>query len=105
MTALTMNWCKKIKKLLFGYPFLLGILTSVLINFGGLWIVKVKEFTNSEVSYTIIANTGIDDLPNNIDNNINNPENRDIIVSENEVPVLDYDPGIHQLFTSILILY
>ena len=100
-----MNWCKKIKKLFFGYPFLLGILTSVLINFGGLWIVKVKEFTNSEVSYTIIANTGIDDLPNNIDNNINNQENRDIIVSENEVPVLDYDPGIHQLFTSILILY
>ena len=98
MTALTMNWCKKIKKLLFGYPFLLGILTSVLINFGGLWIVKVKEFTNSEVSYTIIANTGIDDLPNNIDNNINNnnQENRDIIVSENEVPVLDYDPGFHQ---------
>ena len=102
MTALTMNWCKKIKKLLFGYPFLLGILTSVLINFGGLWIVKVKEFTNSEVSYTIIANTGIDDLPNNIDNNNNNQENRDIIVSENEVPVLDYDPGFHQLFPSIL---
>jgi len=89
-----MNCCKKAKKLLFSYPFILGILTSVLINFGGRWMVQVRELTLSEVSYTIVAKTGNDfnDLDGYNSNN-NNPENRDIIVSESEVPILDYDPG------------
>jgi len=57
-------------------------------------MVQVRELTLSEVSYTIVAKTGNDfnDLDGYNSNN-NNPENRDIIVSESEVPVLDYDPG------------
>ncbi len=53
-------------------------------------MVQVRELTLSKVSYTIVAKTGNDF--NDLDNN-NNPENSDIIVSEPEVPVLDYDPG------------
>ncbi len=55
-----MNFIKKIKKQLLGYPFVLGLLTSVLINFGGLWMVKVRELALSEVSYTIVAKSSSD---------------------------------------------
>jgi len=55
-----MNFTKKIKKQLLGYPFVLGLLTSVLINFGGLWMVKVRELALSEVSYTIVAKSSSD---------------------------------------------
>ncbi len=57
-------------------------------------MVQVRELTLSEVSYTIVAKTGNDfnDLEG-YNNNNNSPENRDIIVSDSEVPVLDYDPG------------
>ena len=56
-----MNFIKKIKKQLLGYPFALGLLTSVLINFGGLWMVKVRELALSEVSYTIVAKSSSDE--------------------------------------------
>lgn len=70
-----MKYLIKIKKLLFGYPFLLGLLTSILINFGGIWIVKVRELTISDVSYTIVAKSsnGIansDKDSNNSDGNL-----------------------------------
>ena len=88
-----MNCCKKVKKLLCSYPFILGLLTAVLINFGGRWMVQVRELTLSEVSYTIVAKTGNDFNDLDSYNSNTNPEIRDIIVSESEVPVLDYDPG------------
>ena len=100
----TMSFCKKVKKTILGYPFILGILTSVLINFGGLWMVKVRELTLSEVSYTIVAKSSGGLFNPETDGNGNddvgvggagggNQENRDIVVSDAEVPVLDYDPG------------
>jgi hypothetical protein len=102
-----MKFCKKMKKLFFGYPFLLGLLTALLINFGGHWMVRVRELTFSEASYTIVAKSSVDiansdndnDNGNNNNEGGNNPdqENRDIIVSEAEVPVLDYDPGSYMI--------
>ena len=98
-----MSFCKKVKKTVLGYPFILGILTSILINFGGLWMVKVRELALSEVRYTIVAKSseGLFN-PENHDNGNDdvgvggtggNQESRDIVVSDAEVPMLDYDPG------------